>query len=171
MLGDLMASAGAIAAGLIMLTTGWRYADPLFSLAVAALILPRTYWLLRAALHVLIEGTPAEVDLPKLRDRLARTPGVESVHDLHVWTVTSGFVALSGHLTVVPAVDRDALLVEARNMLRDEFAIGHVTLQVETEAVNARLDQPCLPDCPPCYPAGHPVAAIAPSRKPAVPRL
>jgi cobalt-zinc-cadmium efflux system protein len=161
MLGDMLASVAAIAAGVIVLATGWRYADPLFSLLVAGLILPRTWWLLRAALNVLFEGTPADIDLRALRRRLAESPGVLSVHDLHVWSVTSGFVALSGHLTVDALADRDRVLRGARAMLLDEFGIGHVTLQLETADLHLELDQPCLGDEQPCYPAPEAVPGRA----------
>ena len=150
-LGDILGSVGAIVAGLVILTTSWRYADPLFAVLVAVLILPRTWGLLRSALNVLFEGVPESLDMAALQVRLLALPGVQSVHDLHVWSVTSGFVALSGHLTIADDTDRDVLLLEVRRMLHDQFEIDHVTVQFETAGVREQLDQPCLPGIGPCY--------------------
>jgi cobalt-zinc-cadmium efflux system protein len=98
MIGDVVGSMGAIAAGVIILATGWKYADPLFAAGVGLLILPRAWSLLKAALDVLLEGAPAHIAIPDVQQVMLQVTGVQSVHDLHVWTVTSGFVALSGHV-------------------------------------------------------------------------
>ena len=97
-LADLLGSLAALAAGATMLLTGWWYADPLCSVAVALLVLPRTWRLLREAVHVLLEGTPPGVDLAAVRAALRAVPGVRAVHDLHVWSITSGSAALSAHV-------------------------------------------------------------------------
>lgn len=149
MIADVFGSLAAIAAGIIILTTGWRYADPLFSAAVAVAILPRTWRLMKGALDVLLEGTPPDIDLRDVQRELMAHPGVESVHDLHVWMVTSGFVALSGHAMVRDGVDRDALLVAFRGTLAARFGIEHVTIQVENERLSAALEQPCFPESAP----------------------
>ena len=94
--GDLLGSVGAITAGIILITTGWQYADPLFAAAVGLFILPRTWNLLKGALDVLLEGTPSHIELRDVEGQILAVPGVQAVHDLHVWTVTSGFVALVG---------------------------------------------------------------------------
>lgn len=143
---DVLGSVGAIAAGVIILTTGWRYADPLFAAGVGLFILPRTWHLLKSALDVLLEGTPAHIELQGVQNEMLAQPGVESVHDLHVWTVTSGFVALSGHVQVRDSVDRDALLVLLRAALASKFDIDHVTIQVEDQRLSAQLEQPCFPE-------------------------
>jgi cobalt-zinc-cadmium efflux system protein len=143
-LGDLLGSAGAVAAGLILLTTGWRYADPIFAILVALLILPRTWELLHGALDVLLEGTPHHISIADVQRAIVSVPGVQSVHDLHVWAVTSGFVALSGHVLVSDDADRDGLLVQLRDRLRQDFDIEHVTVQVENERLAQALEQPCL---------------------------
>lgn len=149
--GDLLGSLGAIAAGIVLITTGWRYADPLFAAAVGLFILPRTWNLLRGALDVLFEGTPAHIKLADVQQAMLGVEGVQSVHDLHVWTVTSGFIALSGHVEVSDATDGDAVLVAMRASLRDRFDIEHVTIQVEHERLAATLDQPCFPGQSACY--------------------
>jgi cobalt-zinc-cadmium efflux system protein len=150
MIGDVLGSMGAIATGVIILTTGWKYADPLFAAAVGLLILPRAWSLLKAALDVLLEGAPAHIAIPDVQQVMLKVTGVQSVHDLHVWTVTSGFVALSGHVQVAENVDRDSVLVALRSALR-QFDIEHVTIQVENERLEGELEQPCFPGQTPCY--------------------
>lgn len=151
MLGDAVASGAAIAAGVIMLTTGWRYADPLLAMLVGVLLIPRTYRLLAEVVNVLLEGAPSGTDMAALSRLMVSVPGVRSVHDVHVWTVTSGFVALSGHVEVAPDCDRDAVLITMRERLDGGFDIRHVTLQVETASLEERLAEPCLPETVPCY--------------------
>ncbi len=150
MLGDFFGSMGAIAAGIILLTTGWNYADPLFAAAVGLLILPRAWNLLKTALDVLLEGTPRHMAIADVQQAMLRVPGVRSVHDLHVWTVTSGFVALSGHVEVADEVDRDNVLKALRDSLLS-FEIEHVTIQVENERLEDELQQPCFPGQTICY--------------------
>lgn len=154
MAGDLLGSLGAIAAGIILITTNWRYADPLFAAAVGLFILPRTWNLLRGALDVLFEGTPAHIGMPDVQQTMLGVEGVQSVHDLHVWTVTSGFVALSGHVEVANDVDGNGVLVAMRSRLHERFDIDHVTIQVEHERLAAALDQPCFPGQSVCYADG-----------------
>lgn len=149
-LGDLLGSLGAIAAGLILMTTGWRYADPLFAAAVGLMILPRTWNLLRGALDVLFEGTPSHIKLTDVQQAMLSDNAVRSVHDLHVWTVTSGFVALSGHVQVIERADRDAVLAELRQRLHERFDIDHVTIQIEHVGTEPALER-CLPGQSPCY--------------------
>jgi cobalt-zinc-cadmium efflux system protein len=146
MIADVLGSLGAITAGIVILTTGWRYADPLLAAAVGVAILPRTWGLLKSALDVLLEGTPAHIELQDVQSAMLAQPRVESVHDLHVWTVTSGFIALSGHVQVRDNVDRDALLVALRSTLASRFDIDHVTIQVEDERLSSQLEQPCFPE-------------------------
>ncbi|MHB8683783.1 MAG: cation diffusion facilitator family transporter [Dehalococcoidia bacterium] len=150
MLADALGSVAAIAAGLIILTTGWRYADPLFAAALGLFILPRTWHLLKGAVDVLFEGTPSHIRVDDVQRAMLAVPDVRSVHDLHVWTVTSGFVALSGHVEVADGADRDAVLLATRAALHDAFAIDHVTIQVENPRLAGDLDQPCLPGETPC---------------------
>ncbi len=151
MLGDILGAIGAISAGIILVTTGWTYADPLFAAAVGVLILPRALSLLKGALDVLLEGTPVHVHISEVQQAILTLPGVASVHDLHIWTVTSGFIALSGHVQVVDAVDRDRVLVDLGQRMHERFDIAHVTIQVETERLASEVDQPCFPGQTVCY--------------------
>lgn len=131
-LSDMLTSIGVIIAGVIMLTTGWYYADPLVSAGIGLFILPRTWRLLREAVGVLLEGTPADVDLVAVRDTVMATPGVSDVHDLHVWSLTSGRNALSAHAVMAPGSDHTAVLRATQVAIRQAHAtIVHVTLQVE----------------------------------------
>ena len=150
MLADALGSVAAIAAGLVILTSGWRYADPLFAAALGLFILPRTWHLLKGALDVLFEGTPSHIRVADVQRAMLAVPDVTAVHDLHVWTVTSGFVALSGHVEVAEGADRDAVLVATRAALHGAFAIDHMTIQVENRRLADALDQPCLPGETPC---------------------
>jgi len=149
--GDLLGSIGAIIAGVILLTTGWKYAYPLFAVGVGLLILPRTWKLMSEAVNVLLEGTPKGIDFAQLERAMRAVAGVRSVHDLHVWTVTSGFIALSGHIGVDNQVRGDRVLLELRQKLVTDFDIEHVTLQLETESLEQELDQSCLPQVSGCY--------------------
>lgn len=150
--GDLLGSVGAIAAGIILLTTGWAYADPLFAAGVGLFILPRTFRLMKEAVDVLLEGTPRGLDFDEVATEMVGVPSVESVHDLHIWSLTSGFVALSGHVDVAESADRQQVLVNLHSMLKQRFDIGHVTLQVETGEFEQALGQPRLPDSVNCFP-------------------
>ena len=153
MVGDVFGAIGAIAAGIILLTTGWTYADPLFAAAVGVLILPRAWSLLWGTLNVLLEGTPANVDITDVQQAILTLPGVRSVHDLHVWTVTSGFIACSGHVQAAEVADRDRLLADLGQRLHDRFDIAHVTIQIETERFGSAFEQPCFPGQTVCYAA------------------
>jgi cobalt-zinc-cadmium efflux system protein len=134
-LGDALGSVAVIGAAVLVLTTGWRQADPVASLAIGALIVPRALALLREAAHVLLEGTPRELDAGEV-DRVLRTvPGVCDVHDLHLWTITSGRHAVSAHLVVTgtwPVRCGEASVLDvAATQLRQHFGLTHSTLQVE----------------------------------------
>lgn len=152
-LADLLGSIGAIAAGVILLAGGWRYADPLFAAAVGIFILPRAWHLLRSALDVLLEAAPHDIDVAQVRESMQQADGVRSVHDLHVWTVTSGFIALSSHVEIADDIDRDRLLVSLRSSLADRFGIDHVTIQLENPRLTEALGQPCLPGEHGCAPS------------------
>jgi len=130
-LSDALASVGVIVAGVVMLTTGWYYADPILSAAIGLFLLPRTWSLLREAVGVLLEGTPAGVNLTAVREALLGVPGVAGVHDLHVWTLTSGMNALSTHVVLGDGGRHDPVLDGIRRRLAEGFEIHHVTVQVE----------------------------------------
>ncbi|WP_305789400.1 cation diffusion facilitator family transporter [Symbioplanes lichenis] len=129
--GDLLGSAGVIVAAGVIAVTGWSYADPIVAVIVALMILPRTFALGRSAVRILVQAAPEHLDMASVRDRLARVPGVCDVHDLHVWTLTSGMDVASAHLSLEPAAELGTVLSEAREALHEDFHIDHATLQVE----------------------------------------
>jgi cobalt-zinc-cadmium efflux system protein len=129
--GDLLGSVGVIAAAAIIGLTGWQYADPIVAVIVALMILPRTFALGRSAVRILVQAAPEHLDITQVRARLAAVPGVCDVHDLHVWTLTSGMEVASAHLSLDPAAELGDVLTGAREALHDDFDIEHATLQVE----------------------------------------
>ncbi len=131
-LGDMIASLGVIVAGVVMRFTGWAYADPLVSIGIALFILPRAWQLLRESVGVLLEGTPANVNLAALREAVCAVQGVLGVHDLHVWTLTSGVNALSAHAVLAAGASHQEVLAAVRQCLSRDFEIQHVTVQVES---------------------------------------
>lgn len=128
---DLLGSVGVIAAAIVILTTGWERADPLVSVLIGVLILASSWAILRDATRILLEATPAELDALEIGRRLSQHAGVDNVHDLHIWTITSGFPALSAHVLVGPNEDCHARRAELEAILHDDFEIEHTTLQVE----------------------------------------
>lgn len=134
-LGDTMGSVAAVGTGLIIAGTGWTLVDPIASLLIVALILPRAYLLLRDTLHVLLEATPRHLDLDELRARLLAEPDIAEVHDLHAWTVTSGMPVLTAHLTVTDAVIREGrigpVLDRVGAIVGEDFDVRHSTFQLE----------------------------------------
>ena len=137
-LSDMLTSIGVLVAGVIMLITGWYYADPLVSAGIGLFILPRTWKLLREAVGVLLEGTPADVNLAAVRSTIAGVPGVAGVHDLHVWSLTSGANALSAHVVMADGVTHTDVLRTVHAALTSGHAIAHATLQVEPTGWEAR---------------------------------
>jgi cobalt-zinc-cadmium efflux system protein len=130
-LADALSSVGVIVGAAVMRATGWLWVDPAVAAAIALWVLPRTFSLLREAIQVLLEGTPRDVDLPALRAAMEAVPGVKKVHDLHVWTLTSGVHALSAHAIVSDEALRDEVLVALRARVTSEFPISHLTVQLE----------------------------------------
>lgn len=129
---DALASFGVLVAAVVMRTTGWLYADALVSVLIGLAILPRTWSLLTEAVGVLLEGTPGDVNLAALRERIAHVPGVAAVHDLHVWTLTSGMHAMSVHAVLGQDATHQSVLDDVQRCVR-EFKILHVTVQVESK--------------------------------------
>ena len=137
-IGDALGSVGAIAAGGIMLLFGWYGADPLFSCVIGLLIVWSSWHLIREATNVLLEGTPAHINLAAVEDAFLQTAGVEDVHDLHVWTITSGREALSAHVIHAEGISQAELLKALRDKLNQRFGVDHLTIQMETaELVDA----------------------------------
>ena len=128
---DALSSIGVIVGAVVMGLTGWQRVDTLVAVAIALFVLPRTWGLLRETLHVLLEGTPREVDLTALRTAMEDVPGVKTVHDLHVWTLTSGVHALSAHAILQDGATHGQVLGDLRTRVTAGFPITHVTVQLE----------------------------------------
>lgn len=137
-LGDLLGSVGAVAAAIVVLATGWTTADPLISVLVGVLILLSSWTLVRESVDVLLEAVPAHIDVSDVRGAIGEIPGVDDIHDLHVWTVTSGFAAMSGHAVVEDASRHQNVLQEIHRRMRDRFGIRHVTVQLERRTMYAQ---------------------------------
>lgn len=136
-LSDMLGSIGVIVAALLMMWKGWVLADPIIGAGIGLFIVPRTWSLLSHVTHILMEGTPPNVDTGAIEKNLLAIPGTVAVHDLHVWTVTSGFDAMSCHLVVADmSAGREALRA-ARNLMKAEYGIEHTTIQIEDEAMRA----------------------------------
>lgn len=131
-IGDALGSVGAIAAGALMSIYGWYAADPLFSFLIGLLIVWSSWNLIRESTNVLLEGTPAHINLAAVEDSILETEGVEDVHDLHIWTITSGREALSAHVIHVEAISQAELLKRLRTKLHERFGLDHLTIQMET---------------------------------------
>ena len=134
MLTDALGSVGAILGGLAVYAFGWRWADPAVSVAIAVLVLYSSWHLLRESINVLLEATPGHIDLEAVRGAMLQVEGVEAVHDLHVWTITSGMEAMSGHVVVGERVERrqsGEILSDLHCMLHDRFGLHHLTIQIE----------------------------------------
>ncbi len=129
---DLLGSVGAIVAGAVILVTGWTLADPLISVVIALLILSSAWRLVRESVDVLLEGTPPHISMRDVEAQIAGIPGVSDVHDLHVWTVTSGVVAMSGH-AVVPDPGVGQQVLEAVQSRMEGLGIHHITVQIEQD--------------------------------------
>lgn len=138
-LGDLLGSVGTVIAALIIRWTGWLAADPIASVLVTLLVIRSAWGLVRESVDVLLESTPAHISLGSVRARLQEIAGIESVHDLHVWTVTSGMVAMSAH-AVVREPGQNQTVLEAAVSAMKGLGIDHVTLQVERDRI---CEEPC----------------------------
>lgn len=131
--GDMLGSFGAIIAGVLIYLFNWNIADPIASVLVAILVLISGWRVTRESFHVLMEGAPKHIDCKKVREALLNINGVQEIHDLHVWTITSDFLALSCHLVVDQKEDRDAILTHATELLKNQFHLKHTTIQLEGE--------------------------------------
>jgi cobalt-zinc-cadmium efflux system protein len=139
-LADLLGSFGVLAAAVVILTTGWLQADPIVSILIGVLVLASAWTILRDSTEILLEATPRGMDATEIGRRLAGAPGVVEVHDLHVWTITSGFPALSAHVLVRPGEDCHGRRRELERLLHDEFGIEHTTLQVDHAAESGLVE-------------------------------
>ncbi|EDY55928.1 MULTISPECIES: cation diffusion facilitator family transporter [Streptomyces] len=132
---DALGSLAVIVSAAVILTTGWQAADPIASLVIGVMIVPRTFKLLRETLDVLLEAAPKDVDMAEVRTHILALDGVEDVHDLHAWTITSGMPVLSAHVVVrsdvLSAIGHEKMLHELQNCLGDHFDVEHCTFQLE----------------------------------------
>jgi cobalt-zinc-cadmium efflux system protein len=128
---DTLGSIGAIAAAALIWLYRWNWIDPAISIAIGLLVIYSAWHLLLESVAVLMESAPRGINVDEVRDTLAATPGVQAVHDLHVWTITSGFESLSAHVVVAENTPAGSLLAEIRERLHSRFGIDHITIQVE----------------------------------------
>jgi cobalt-zinc-cadmium efflux system protein len=128
---DALGSVGAIIGGLAVWKLGWAWADPAVSVLIGLLVVFSSWGLLRESVAVLMEGAPGGLDVDRVRDAMLRIPGVVAVHDLHLWSITSGMVALSAHVRTADAATGSLLLSTLQSHLHDHFGIDHVTIQIE----------------------------------------
>lgn len=131
-MGDLLGSVAAIMAGLLILGFGWAWADAASSIMISMIIIFGAWRLVSESVNVLLEGTPRHIDLSSVENVLLQTKGVIGVHDLHVWTISSGIEALSAHINHADSISHSELLKVVRNRLEEQFGIGHLTIQMET---------------------------------------
>lgn len=134
-LSDMLGSLGVIVAAIVVMATGWTIVDPIVGAGIGLFIVPRTWSLLKQAVHILLEGTPPEIDLKLLEAKLSAVPGVVAVDDLHVWTITSGLDAMSCHLVVDDMPNLAAILTAASAAMRSEFGLTHTTIQIEDGSI------------------------------------
>lgn len=145
-LADLMGSVGALAAGLIMLTTGWQLIDPLISLGICLLILWSSWGIVKDAVHILLLGVPSHLDYREVEQEILGHPGVCCLYDLHIWTITSGREAVTAHVVVPDGYSRrKELLAEIVAALQNRFGIEHTTIQLEEshDLKDGRGDSAC----------------------------
>jgi len=141
--GDLLGSVAAIVAGVLIWTMGWLWADALGSILISAIIILGAWRLILDSVNVLLEGTPRHINLAAVETTILETDGVGGVHDLHVWTISSGIEALSAHITHDDSVSHSELLAVVRNNLHDRFGIDHLTIQMETLDLEAEAVYVC----------------------------
>jgi len=134
-LADMLGSLGVLVAAATIMITGWTLADPIIGAGIGLFIVPRTWTLLKQVTHILMEGTPPEIDFTILERKLLEIAGVAAVHDLHVWTISSGIDAMSGHIVVTDNTNTPQILIAAKKAMEDGFGIKHVTIQIEDEAL------------------------------------
>ncbi len=137
---DMLGSLGVIVAALLIELTGWRQIDPIVAIAIGLWVVPRTWALLKVSLNVLMEGVPEGLSLAGIGDALRNAPGVREVHELHIWSISSGKNSLTAHLVIDPAArSEQTVLTDVTTLLRERFGIVHTAIQIETVAC---LDHP-----------------------------
>lgn len=139
LVGDALGSVGVIVTGIVIVTTGWRYADPIVGVLIGVFLVASSWGVLRESTLVLLEAAPKGLDAEEIGRAIATQPGVVDVHDLHVWQITSGFPSLSAHILVREDGDCHAIRRTTEHMLGDRFAITHTTLQVDHDQLETLL--------------------------------
>lgn len=142
-MGDLLGSVTAILAGILIATAGWFWADPLCSILISLIIIFSAWRLIMESVNVLLEGTPTHINLSAVESTILETDGVSGVHDLHVWTISSGIDALSAHISHADSVGHSELLLKVRERLHNTFGIDHLTIQMETQNREAEAVYVC----------------------------
>jgi cobalt-zinc-cadmium efflux system protein len=131
-LSDTIGAAGVIAAGMIMLTTKFYLADPIISIVLALFMIPRTWSIMKKAIHILMEGSPSNIPHEKVKEAILGIKGVTGIFELHIWTITSGMNSLSAHVVIIDTNKAQTILQEINAILEKEFKITHSTIQIET---------------------------------------
>ncbi len=140
---DLLASVGVILAAIVIMISKWYLIDPIVSCVLALFILWRTWGLLKESIDILMESAPDHVNLDEMSNKIMKIEGVVSVHDLHVWTITSGMIAMSGHVKFANSKEPELLLAQVQELLKKDYAISHSTIQLENEVSQI----PCPDNC------------------------
>ncbi|MFV0537008.1 MAG: cation diffusion facilitator family transporter [Dysgonomonas sp.] len=130
-IGDLLGSVGAIIAAVLIMLFGWYIADPIASMIVSLLVLYSGWNVLKESINILMEAKPANIDFEKVTELLKSIDGVEGIHDLHIWMITSEFTSMTVHLHVKENTDRDLILEQAKHIMQEKYGIKHVTIQIE----------------------------------------
>lgn len=139
---DALGSVQAIVAGLLIWSLGWNWVDPLASVLIAALVIYSSWALVRQSVAVLMEGAPGHINVDEVHSALLALPDVSAIHDLHVWTITSGYIALSVHLTCVNPDHHESVLTSAQDILANRFGIRHATIQIDRDPSCERTAHP-----------------------------
>lgn len=138
---DALGSGAAIASGLIILTTGFLLADPIFAAIIGILLIPSIWRLLRNSIHILLESPPYRLRVDEVRKEIKGVDGVREVHELHVWSISTGFDSLSAHVVVDPQMDQHQLLTKINSILREKFGLQHNTIQLEVTSGYLSLEE------------------------------
>ena len=141
-MGDALGSVGVVIAALIVMFTGWRLADPIIGAGIGLFIVPRTWTLMKQAIHILMEGTTPEIDLALLENAIKEISGVVSVHDLHVWTLTSGLDSMSGHVVIADMTQARETLARVNDAMKTRFDLTHTTVQIEDRTLRDAEGRP-----------------------------
>jgi cobalt-zinc-cadmium efflux system protein len=131
LMGDMLASVGVLIAAAVIYFTHWYLIDALISILIGVMIIPRTWLLIAECTNILMEGTPGHIDMDKLKGAIMAVPGVISAHDMHVWSITSGFEAMCAHVSIAESMDSESVLAEVTRVSKEEFGIRHTTIQIE----------------------------------------